>query len=64
VNREQYAAAQRIADRMIETRVARLVGADTLVFRRDVQFDPALRRATDLLKSSRTQAQLFAAAGR
>jgi len=64
VNREQFAAAQRIADRMIETRVARLVGADTLVFRRDVAFDPALRRATELLKSSRTQAQLFAAAGR
>jgi hypothetical protein len=49
---------------MIETRVARLVGADTLVFRRDIPFDPALRRAVDLLKANRTQAQLFAAAGR
>jgi hypothetical protein len=49
---------------MIETRVARLVGADTLVFRRDIPFDPALRRAVELLQSNRTQAQLFAAAGR
>jgi hypothetical protein len=48
---------------MIETRVARLVGADTLVFRRDVPYDPALQKAADLLKASRTQAQLFAAAG-
>ncbi len=62
VDRAQFDAAQRLADRMLETRVARLVGADTLVFRRDVAFDPALRRAADLLRSNRTQAQLFAAA--
>ncbi|MEO6066531.1 MAG: S41 family peptidase [Gemmatimonadota bacterium] len=62
VTREQYDAARRIADRMLETRIARLVGADTLVFRRDVPFDPALRKAADLLRNSRTQAQLFAAA--
>ena len=64
LTRADYDAARRIADRMIENRVARIVGADTLVFRRDVPFDPALRKAAELLKSSRTQAQLFAAAGR
>jgi carboxyl-terminal processing protease len=64
ITREQYDGARRVADRMIETRVARLVGADTLVFRRDVPFDPALRRAVELLRSARTQAQLYAAAGR
>jgi carboxyl-terminal processing protease len=64
ITRAQYDSARRISDRMIESRVARLVGADTLVFRRDVPFDPALRKAVDLLKSSRTQAQLFAVAGR
>ena len=64
VDRAQFDAAQRLADRMLETRVARLVGADTLVFRRDAAFDPALRRAADLLRSNRTQAQLFAAANR
>ena len=64
ITRAQYDSARRVADRMLENRVARLVGADTLVFRRDIPFDPALRRAVDLLRSSRTQAQLFAAAGR
>ena len=64
VTRAQFDAARRVTDRMIETRVARLVGADTLVFRRDVPYDPALRKATELLRNSRTQAQLFAAAGR
>ncbi len=64
ITRVQFDSAQRITDRMIETRVARLVGADTLVFRRDIPFDPALRRAVQLLQANRTQAQLFAAAGR
>lgn len=63
VTRAQFDSARRVTDRMIETRVARLVGADTLVFRRDVPYDPALQKAADLLKASRTQAQLFAAAG-
>ena len=64
LSRAQYDAARRIADRMVESRVARLVGADTLVFRRDVPFDPALQKAVDLLHGNRTQAQLFAAVGR
>jgi len=64
LTRTQYDAARRIADRMVESRVARIVGADTLVFRRDVPFDPALQKAVDLLKGSRSQAQLFAAVGR
>lgn len=64
ITRPQYDAARRIADRMLESRVARLVGADTLVFRRDVPFDPALQKAVDLLHASHSQAQLFAAAGR
>jgi carboxyl-terminal processing protease len=64
ITRAQFDSARRISDRMIETRVARLVGADTLVFRRDIPFDPALRRAVELLQTNRTQAGLFAAAGR
>ncbi|HEX7917790.1 MAG TPA: S41 family peptidase, partial [Gemmatimonadales bacterium] len=64
VTRAQFDSARRVTDRMIESRVARLVGADTLVFRRDVPYDPALQKAADLLKASRTQAQLFAAANR
>jgi hypothetical protein len=63
VTRAQFDSARRVTDRMIETRVARLVGADTLVFRRDVPFDPALQKAAELLKANRTQAQLIAAVG-
>ena len=60
----KLAVAGPFADRLLETRFACLPGAATLVFRRAVPFDPALQKAVDLLHSARSQAQLFAAAGR
>ena len=50
-------------ERAIEDRVAKLVYGDTLVRRRSLRDDNQLRTALALLKASKTQKDVFAAAG-
>jgi carboxyl-terminal processing protease len=50
-------------ERAIEDRVAKLVYGDTLVRRRSLRDDNQLRTALALLKASKTQQDVFAAAG-
>ena len=62
VNRVQYDAAGRYVDRLLEQRVARLVGGDSTAKRRDLQFDAPLRRALELMDKGASQKDLFALA--
>ena len=62
VDRAQYDAASRYVDRMIEQRVARVVGGDSTARRRDLPFDAPLRRALELMSKGSTQKDLFTVA--
>jgi carboxyl-terminal processing protease len=59
VDPTQYVAASRYVDRLLETRVARLVGGDSTAKRRDVAFDAPLRKAVELMERVSTQFDLF-----
>lgn len=61
-NRTQYDGASRYIDRLLEQRVARIVGGDSTAKRRDLAFDAPLRRALDLMKTGSSQRDLFAIA--
>ncbi|HSC58836.1 MAG TPA: hypothetical protein VLC11_04690, partial [Gemmatimonadales bacterium] len=64
VERAQFDSAQRVADRLLEDRVAQIVGGDSLTFRRDVRYDAQLDRAVQLLQGAKTQVALLAEASK
>ncbi|HEV2290396.1 MAG TPA: S41 family peptidase [Gemmatimonadales bacterium] len=64
VDRAQFDSAQRVADRLLEDRVAQIVGGDSLTFRRDVRYDAQLDRAVQLLQGAKTQVALLAEASK
>jgi carboxyl-terminal processing protease len=59
IDRAQFDAARRYADRLLEQRVARLVGGDSTAKRRDLAFDAPLRKAMSLMEKGSTQHDLF-----
>ena len=60
IERAEYDAAAPFIDRMLESRVASMAFGDSTAFRRGIAFDSQLRRAIEMLKSGRTQRELFA----
>jgi hypothetical protein len=46
-------------DRLLEQRVARIVGGDSTAKRRDIQFDAPLRKAMTLMEKGQSQKDLF-----
>lgn len=64
LERTAFDSAQRLTDRLIEERVAQIIGADSLTFRRDLHFDAQLARAVDLLRGAKSQMALLAEAGK
>ncbi len=62
VDRAQYDAAGRYVDRLLEQKVARLVGGDTTAKRRDLRFDAPLRKAMELMEKGQSQRDLFSIA--
>jgi carboxyl-terminal processing protease len=61
-DQKAFDAAARYIDRQLGQFVARFAFGDSTAKRRDLAFDAALRRALELLRDSKTQAQLFTAA--
>jgi carboxyl-terminal processing protease len=59
VDRAQYDGAGRYVDRLLEQRVARLVGGDSTAKRRDLPFDAPLRKALELMEKGQSQKDLF-----
>jgi len=59
VSRAQYDSASRVVNRLLEQRVARLVGGDSTAKRRDLRFDLPLQKALDLMEKGSTQKDLF-----
>jgi carboxyl-terminal processing protease len=59
LDRTQYNAASRYVDRLLDQRVARLVGGDSTAKRRDLAFDLPLRKALELMSKGSTQRDLF-----
>jgi carboxyl-terminal processing protease len=59
IDRAQYNAAGRYVDRLLEQKVARLVGGDSTAKRRDLQFDAPLRRALEVMEKGQSQRDLF-----
>jgi hypothetical protein len=64
ITRAGFDSARRVADQFLDQRVAQIVGADSLAFLHDVQYDVQLRRAVQLLHDARTQGALLAEAGK
>ena len=62
MTKPQYDAAKRYVGRVIEQRVARFVAGDSSAKRRDLKYDPPLRKAIELLEKGNTQKDLFAIA--
>jgi hypothetical protein len=59
VSRAQYDSASRFVNRLLEQRVARLVGGDSTAKRRDLRFDLPLQKALGLMEKGSTQRDLF-----
>ena len=59
VSRAQYDSASRYVNRLLEQRVARLVGGDSTARRRDLKFDFPLQKALDLMEKGSSQKDLF-----
>lgn len=59
VDHAQFDSAGRYLDRLLEQRVARLVGGDSTAKRRDLRFDAPLRRAIELMSRGSSQRDLF-----
>jgi carboxyl-terminal processing protease len=59
VDRAQYDAAGRYVDRLLEQRVARIVGGDSTAKRRDLRFDAPLTKALELMEKGSSQKDLF-----
>ncbi len=64
IDRAVWDAGVADVDRFIEDRVAKVAFGDTLVLRRNIQVDTQLRRAIELMRTSSTQDEIFAAAAR
>jgi carboxyl-terminal processing protease len=58
-DRAQYDSASRYVNRLLEQRVARLVGGDSTAKRRDLAFDLPLQKALALMEKGSTQQDLF-----
>jgi carboxyl-terminal processing protease len=58
-DRKQFDAASRYVDRLLEQRVARIVGGDSTAKRRDIRFDAPLRKAMSLMEKGQSQKDLF-----
>jgi hypothetical protein len=63
VTRAQFDAARSFVDRLLADRIAELAFPDSIAFRRRAGDDVQLARSLDLLRRSRTQAELFVMAG-
>jgi carboxyl-terminal processing protease len=59
VQRPQYDAASRYVNRLIEQRVARVVGGDSTAKRRDLPCDAPLRKTLELMEKGSSQKDLF-----
>jgi carboxyl-terminal processing protease len=59
MDRAQYDGASRYIDRLLDQRVARLVGGDSTAKRHDLAFDAPLRKALELMEKSSTQHDLL-----
>lgn len=59
LDRVQYDGASRYVDRLLDERVAQLVGGDSTAKRRDLMFDAPLRKALELMEKGSTQKDLF-----
>ncbi|MFI5235035.1 MAG: S41 family peptidase [Gemmatimonadales bacterium] len=62
LTRTEFDSAERVADRLIDLRVAQIVGEDSLAFLHDVSNDAQLLRALQLVRGARTQPALLAEA--
>jgi carboxyl-terminal processing protease len=63
VTRAQFDAARSFVDRLLADRIAELAFPDSIAFRRRAGDDVQLARSLELLRRSRTQAELFVMAG-
>jgi carboxyl-terminal processing protease len=63
IDHQQYEAASRYVDRLIEQRLSRFVEGDSTAKRRDLRFDAPLQRAIALMDKASTQKDLYAEAG-
>jgi carboxyl-terminal processing protease len=63
VSRAQFDAARSFVDRLLADRIAELAFSDSIAFRRRAEDDAQLARSLELLRRSRTQAELFVAGG-
>jgi hypothetical protein len=63
VSRAQFDAAHSFVDRLLADRIAELAFPDSIAFRRRAMDDVQLSRSLELLRRSRTQAELFVMAG-
>jgi carboxyl-terminal processing protease len=59
VERAQYDSASRYIDRLLDQRVAQLMGGDSTAKRHDLKFDAPLRAALDLMEKGSSQKDLF-----
>jgi carboxyl-terminal processing protease len=59
VDHTQFESAGRYLDRLLEQRVARIVGGDSTAKRRDLRFDAPLKKALDLMEKGTSQKDLF-----
>jgi hypothetical protein len=64
IPRAQYDSVGSYVDKLIETRVARVVYGDSTAKRRELSEDVQLKRAVELLKQGGTQKELFVVAER
>ncbi len=62
IPRAQYDSAGRYMDRLLDLRIARVAFGDSTAKRRDLDEDPQLKKALDLLQKGQTQKELFAVA--
>src|SRR5579864_3728941 len=58
VNRAEYDSVSSFVDRLIARRVARVAFGDSTEFRRDIDLDPQLRRAVELLEHAQSEQDL------
>lgn len=62
VDKTEYDQAAPLVDRWISTQVARLAFGDSTAFRREIQRDPQLVKAKELLEKGQSQKDLFSLA--
>ena len=62
VDRASFDGSQRYVDRLLENRVARFAFGDSTAKRRDIDDDPQLKRAIEILRKGQSQKDVFALA--